>query len=159
MVLGFSVASAGECICFELKGEFGEEIKAILHKYTKNMGDKNITIIPENDKKSQSFAESLVGIVDGGGSKAEGYDAAMAQKFYYNGCSSCHGDKGEATGYGGKAIRDMSKEDILDAIYSYQDGSYKGASRFSKSTATAPLRKIDSINLAEYISKLKETKK
>ena len=31
-----STLPANECVCFELKGEFGEEIKAILQKYSKN---------------------------------------------------------------------------------------------------------------------------
>ena len=39
-VLG-SALSANECICFELKGEFGEEIKAIMQKYSKTKQLKN----------------------------------------------------------------------------------------------------------------------
>lgn len=151
-----------ECICFELKGEFGEEIKAILTKYAKNLGDKNITVIPDyaEAKKKNSMIDSFAGIFNTKEAQTSNEDMDRAAKIFYSQCSSCHGEKGEKSNYSSKGvpINTLSKEKILDALFSYQDGSYTGASRFVKNSATTPLRKIDLENLATYITKLKETK-
>ena len=63
-ILSLSILNANECVCFELKGEFGEEIKAILKKYSKNLGSKDIQVVREDADltiQERSFLESLIG--------------------------------------------------------------------------------------------------
>lgn len=64
IVLCLSFLNAEDCVCFELKGEFGEEIKAILKKYSKNLGAKDIQVIREDEDltlQEKNFLESLIG--------------------------------------------------------------------------------------------------
>ncbi|MDE5602470.1 MAG: cytochrome c, partial [Helicobacter sp.] len=64
VVLSLSFLNAEDCVCFELKGEFGEEIKAILKKYSKNLGSKDIQVIREDadlTPQEKNFLESLIG--------------------------------------------------------------------------------------------------
>ncbi|WP_300796602.1 hypothetical protein [Helicobacter sp. UBA3407] len=59
-----STLPANECVCFELKGEFGEEIKAILQKYSKNLGSKDIKVVREDADltlQERNFLDSLLG--------------------------------------------------------------------------------------------------
>jgi len=153
---------ANECVCFELKGEFGEEIKEILKKYTKNLGDKDIKIIKEDSdlKKQQSFLDSLSGIASTGtfGSQevsAESFE--RAKLLYHSQCASCHGENGE-TVVGKSAIRDMSKQNIEEALYSYTDESYNGPARFIKKSAASTMTKIEMRSLAEYVTTQLKTK-
>ncbi len=67
IVLCLSFLNAEDCVCFELKGEFGEEIKAILKKYSKNLGAKDIQVIREDEDltlQEKNFLESLILLIN-----------------------------------------------------------------------------------------------
>lgn len=151
-----------ECVCFNLEGEFGEEIKAILQKYTKNLGNKDISIVMENADlaKERTFIDAIVGSGDPKYGYGYGYQFDLdapevmekAKTTYYKACSACHGDKGE-TGFNGQTLKDYSEDQIYASILSYSEGTYKGASRWTKNSVTSFLPKEDMQALAHYIKK------
>jgi len=159
---------ADKCVCFELKGEFGDEVMALMQKYMKNMGDQNITVVREekvSDKAKQSFVDSLVGIIDPPASSPDGqYDLESGKNFYNKQCSACHGLNGEARAYGtSKPIAGMSEESVYNALKSYQnsvsDDSYGseahgGAARFVKQTITQSMTHSLMRNVAAYVQSL-----
>lgn len=85
LLMTVALNAENECVCFELKGEFGDEIKAILQKYSKNLGSKDIKVVREDSDLTvaeRSFLESLMGsakVSAPAGGKA--YDLEMVNDF------------------------------------------------------------------------------
>lgn len=156
LLLGTSVF-AKECVCFDLEGEFGEEIKAILMKYAKNLNDKDIKIIKESGTEGEkSFLNSLMGFADAPSGSVSGSEGRDMSGYYQTSCASCHGDKAEEKpGSMRKALYEYESDSIIESIESYQRGEYEGASRFVKKSVTEALTKSDVRNLADYIQTLK----
>ncbi len=156
-VLTAFTLQANECVCFELKGEFGEEIKTILQKYTKNLGDKDIKIIKEDAdlKKEQNFLDALVGVgnAPAGSSYSENgvVVGERTKNLYRVQCSSCHGSSAELV-LGEKALNQYDKKAITNALFGYKDETYKGPARFAKQTAASSMTEADMESLAEYIT-------
>lgn len=155
---------ANKCVCFELKGEFGEEIMEIMKKYAKNLGEDEIEVVSEErvgDTKSQSFVDSLLGTTDApvASSGGSGYDKNAAAALYSKQCSACHGEQGLDDDYGpGEAIAGTPEDVTLSDMMSYKDGSYEGSARFVKRTITQTMTKDQMESIAKYISELKNNK-
>lgn len=154
---------ANRCVCFELKGEFGKEVEALLRKYMKNMGDQNITVVKEEvitDKQQQSFIESLLGIVDApAGSTSGEYDLTAGKAFYDKQCATCHGLDGKERAYGtSRPIAGMNQEDVYAELRKYQDGTYSGGARFIKQTITQPMTHSLMRSVSAYIQSLAPAK-
>lgn len=159
LLAAHGIAKEKECICFELEGKFGEEIKAILMKYAKNLGDEDIKIIKEQGTpEQQSFVNSLLGVGSADlGDSGDASDPESMKEFYNSSCASCHGEQGdEMLGGMGKPLHAYSADEISEAIRSYQDGDYQGSARFVKQSVTQPLVKREVRSLARYIEQLKK---
>lgn len=166
---------ASECVCFELKGEFGDEIREILKKHAKNLGSDDIKIVKESEmdlskeKNDGSFLDSLKGLVagsdymddkiplleDGGKFKA---NLSRAERIYTSQCSSCHGEGAENRIIGDKMLLELDRERIVDALYSYRTGDYDGSSRFVKNSIASSMTKDDIESLADYIGTFEKLK-
>lgn len=154
-----SLYANNECVCFELKGEFGDEIRAILQKYSKNLGSKDIKVVREDADLStaeRSFLESLVGSakVSGDNVNTKAYDIENGKKLYERDCASCHGINAEIPLSGNAAIATWKADDIVIEIRDYQLGQYEGPSRFVKQTTANTYRSKDMNDIAQYIQTL-----
>ncbi|CAM2814871.1 c-type cytochrome [Helicobacter burdigaliensis] len=148
---------AKECVCFELEGEFGEEIKAILQKYSKNLGSKDIKVVREDADLSvqeKSFIDSLLG-TGNVASNDPAYDLENGKKKYERDCASCHGAKGEVSVAKKAPINTWKAQDITDEIKTYQNQTFEGQSRFVKNQISQRYTKKDMLDIGHYIETLK----
>jgi len=68
------------------------------------------------------------------------------------GCSGCHGANFEKKAMGkSKVVKDLSKEDIVNALKGYKDGSYGGAMKGMMKGQVASLSEADMIAIADSI--------
>lgn len=156
-LLSLSLLNANECVCFELKGEFGEEIKAILKKYSKNLGSKDIQVVREDADltvQEKSFLQSLIGTGEVASSSQKN-DLENGKKLYNRDCASCHGEKGEIAVAKKAPINTWSAQNIADEIKSYQDQSFQGQSRFVKNQIAQRYTKKDMEDVGAYVESLK----
>ena len=156
-LLSLSLLNANECVCFELKGEFGEEIKAILKKYSKNLGSKDIQVIREDADltiQEKSFLESLIGTGEVASSNQKN-DLENGKKLYNRDCASCHGEKGEIAVAKKTPINTWSAQDIADESKSYQNQDFQGQSRFIKNQIAQRYTKKDMEDVGAYVESLK----
>jgi mono/diheme cytochrome c family protein len=159
LLLGGSLY-ANKCVCFELKGEFGDEIMEIMKKYSKNLGEDEIEVVSEEKVgtvDSQSFVDSLLGSTTAvAATSGSGYDRNAAAELYKKQCAACHGDNGLDDDYGpGDAIAGMPEDRVLSDMLSYKNGNYEGSARFVKRTITQAMTKSQMRSIAKYISELK----
>ena len=154
-----SALNAEECVCFELKGEFGEEIKAILQKYSKNLGSKDIKVVREDadlTAQERNFLDSLLGTsAEPAASKAKTSNLERSKKFYERDCASCHGQKGEISVAGKAPINTWKASDIAEEIRTYQNQSFKGQSRFVKNQVAQRYTKRDMEDIGVYVESLR----
>lgn len=156
-LLSLSLLNANECVCFELKGEFGEEIKAILKKYSKNLGSRDIQVVREDADltiQEKSFLQSLIGTGEVA-SSSQKYNLENGKKLYNRDCASCHGEKGEIAVAKKAPINTWSAQNIADEIKSYQDQSFQGQSRFVKNQIAQRYTKKDMEDVGAYVESLK----
>jgi cytochrome c553 len=74
----------------------------------------------------------------------------------YTKCAVCHGKSGEKAAFGkSKIIKNMSKEDIVNALEGYKKGTYGGPMKGTMKAQVAPLSDADIKALAEHISSFK----
>jgi cytochrome c553 len=72
----------------------------------------------------------------------------------YKKCAGCHGANGEKVALGkSKVIKDMSKQEFIDAMKGYQDGSYGGALKGLMKGQVTGLSDDDINAMAEKIAK------
>lgn len=161
---GLIAAEKKECVCFELEGEFGKEIKAILQKYAKNLGDQNIKVYKESAYDVQIEDKGIQGTVLGIFQPEEDFvvkqtdtSYVQAEATYKRDCATCHGAKGEIEANGiSRKISEIESGEILDALISYRDGTYQGIARFVKQSASETMSISNMRLLADYIVKLDE---
>ncbi len=152
-----STLPANECVCFELKGEFGEEIKAILQKYSKNLGSKDIKVVREDADltlQERNFLDSLLG-TGSVAANSRGADLEKGKKLYERDCATCHGQKAEIAVASKKPINTWKASDIASEIKTYQNQSFEGQSRFIKNQVAQRYTKRDMDDIGAYIETLK----
>ncbi|WP_156938055.1 c-type cytochrome [Helicobacter rodentium] len=157
MAILSSTLGANECICFELKGEFGEEIKAIMQKYSKNLGSKDIKVVREDADitiQERSFLDSIIGtgVV---ASNAKGANLENGKKLYERDCASCHGQKGEIFVASKPPINTWKASDIVNEIRSYQNQTFEGQSRFVKNQVAQRYTRRDMEDIGAYLETLR----
>jgi cytochrome c553 len=71
----------------------------------------------------------------------------------YKKCAGCHGANGEKVALGkSKVIKDMSKQEFIDAMHGYKNGTYGGPMKGLMKGQAAPLSDADIIEMAEFIT-------
>lgn len=152
-----SVVNANECVCFELKGEFGEEIKAILQKYSKNLGSKDIKVVREDADltiQERNFLDSLLG-TGSVSANARGHNIENGKRLYDRDCATCHGQKGEIATASKPPINTWKMQDIASEIKTYQNQSFTGQSRFVKNQVAQRYTKRDMEDIGAYVETLR----
>lgn len=156
-IININLMHASECVCFELKGEFGEEIKEILKKYSKNLGNKDIQVVREDadlTPQEKNFLDSIIG-AGKTTTVSNKTDREKGEKLYKRDCASCHGQKGEISIATKKPINTWQANDIVDELKSYQNQTFTGQSRFVKNQIAQRYTKDDMKNVASYIESIK----
>ncbi|WP_458700966.1 c-type cytochrome [Sulfurospirillum sp. 1307] len=132
---------------FEAKGEFAKELKALVEKYSKE---------GKIDAKVYKRDDSIVSSILGSGS----YDID-GKKLYEKKCASCHGMNGEVgAGAGSRILKDIPKEDMITAIYAYQnDMHYGGALKSLMQPSVVGLSEKKIISIYNYLHGVGNEKK
>ncbi len=72
----------------------------------------------------------------------------------YSKCVACHGANGEKVALGkSKVIKDMTKQEIIDALVGYKNGTYGGAMKGLMVAQSKPLSQADIEAIAAKIGK------
>lgn len=80
--------------------------------------------------------------------------ASFANVKAYNKCIACHGAKGEKVALGkSKIMKDMTKQEIVDSLTGYQNGTYGGAMKALMAGQVKGLSSEDIQAIANYIGK------
>lgn len=165
----FSSTASAEIVCFELSGEFGEEIRAVLEKYKSQI--ENGEVKTKNNSMLQSYlpaakepqtqaekAAASNGITlppppkINAQKSADGVDLALGERLYSRDCASCHGAKGEEKVLDRAAINTWSAEDIASEIYRYQSYEFTGRSRFVKNQIAQRYIERDRKSVAAFVA-------
>lgn len=177
----FSSTASAEIVCFELSGEFGEEIRAVLEKYKNQIENGDIKTIKNNSmlqsylpaentspKELQTQAEKAAaanGITLPPSPKlntqnsVNGIDLALGERLYSRDCASCHGAKGEEKVLDRAAINTWSAEDIATELYHYQTYEFTGRSRFIKNQIAQRYIERDRKSIGAFVAQFgKNTK-
>jgi cytochrome c553 len=71
----------------------------------------------------------------------------------YKKCAGCHGANGEKVALGkSKVIKDLSKQEFIDAMHGYKNGTYGGPMKGLMKGQAAPLSDAEIIEMAEFIT-------
>jgi len=146
-ILAIFVYAAEDTYVFEAKGAFAKELKALVEKYSKN--EKiNVKVY----KKDDSIVSSLF--------NPSKYDKS-GKEIYEKKCASCHGINGEVgAGAGSRILKNMSKKDMLSAIYSYRhDEHYGGSMKSLMQDKVIGLNEKKVISIYNYLHKSKQSVK
>lgn len=82
------------------------------------------------------------------------FSASLAFANPYAKCVTCHGANGEKVALGkSKIIKDMTKQEFIDAMKGYQNGTYGGAQKVLMVAQVKGLSDADIEAIAEQIAK------
>lgn len=140
-----------DCVCFKLEGEMGKELKALIEKYHGELAQAQ-TKAKNVEETSNKF--SIFTVEEKKAITAQDRIEA-GKRIYTLGCASCHGQKGETKASAGSmAIKDMSKEDFMEAIKGYRNGDYGGSAKYSMIPYANTVTADELNNIYEYLIKL-----
>lgn len=124
---------------FEAKGQFAEDLKQLIQKYS-NEGKIEAKVY---EKKSDTLSTLF--------SQSQEFNG---QEIYMSKCASCHGKKGEISpSFDSRKLQNMSREEIEQAFYNYKtNDSYGGV---SKTTMQLNVIAINDSKLTSIIDYLK----
>ncbi len=72
----------------------------------------------------------------------------------YKRCSTCHGNNGEKVALGkSKIIKDMTKQEIIDSLKGYKNGTYGGPMKGLMTGQVKTLNDASIKEIADYIGK------
>lgn len=109
---------------FEAKGEFGEELKELIQKHSK---DENVKI--NIYEKNQNVGDSR--FLGTGINTNIKYTAEKGKKIFLEKCARCHGENGEKRAYGTSAkLKNIDAEAIAVRVAKYtSDFDFGGANK------------------------------
>jgi len=80
--------------------------------------------------------------------------SSFANESLYKRCIGCHGNDGSKHALGvSNPLKGQSKEEIIQKLNGYKDGTYGGAKKSTMASQAKRLTDADINSLAEYISK------
>jgi mono/diheme cytochrome c family protein len=133
-ILLAEVKNSDDCLCFNVKGKFAQELKELVEKYQKSDNKNFVNTQRETTKQ-----------------------IAHGKELYNKRCVSCHGADGMEEAYNSsRAIRTLSKDDFLLAINGYSSGSYEvGGRAFIMTPFAAGITTEDAEAIHQYLQILK----
>lgn len=120
----FANANDDKTYIFEAKGEFGEELKELIQKHSK---DENIEVNIYENKKDVGDSRFL-----GTGINTNiKYTAEEGKRIFLENCAKCHGKNGEKRAYStSKKLKDLTAEEIAVRVAKYtSDFDYGGVNK------------------------------
>lgn len=145
--------AGSDCVCFKLKGEMGEELKALIEKYhgelaqakteAKNVNEESsmFSIFTVEEKKAITKTDRI----------------AKGKAVYERACARCHGADGmKKASNNSMAIADMNFEEMEDAIKGYRNGDYGGNMKYSMIPYAELLTNEEMANIVDYLHSMKK---
>ena len=151
-VVAISLQAESQYLCFELKGEMGEELKALVEKYHGDIKNADIQIVSPRAQQGRfsSFNIEQTQGIDRTGMIERGRD------LYERRCQSCHGLNGETRAYNkSQALSTMSVREIEVAMRGYKNGTLDRGAAFVMRPHAISLNGSQISDIAEYIEHLK----
>lgn len=158
--LAADVNSNEKTYTFKAKGEFAEELKALIQKHSK---EGEVEITEEKDTKPKSRyrkkKKTLVEAFLTADEELSG-DLAYGQEIYDKTCYRCHGTKADKSSYpSARVLNTLSKKELYEALWSYKtDSSYGGASKFIMYNQAGMLGSEEMVSVSAYIYSLTHSK-
>ncbi len=154
--LGF--AQEGDCICFELKGEMGKELKALIEKYHGEIAEAKIRSVrggyDRGYGRTQQGDFSMFTLEEKEAMQNK-HLIAEGKPLYERKCKSCHGENAEKRAYGkSRPLKDLSKEQMLNAIIGYTNNTYDRGMAFIMRPHAASVTESQMESIAAYIKSL-----
>lgn len=162
LFLTLLLSASDNTVTFELKGEFGKELKALIEKY-KDSGE--ITVI---ERKTVSDDKSIGQQIDSFfAEKEQKEQAAMTkdllsagERIFKKKCSKCHGKKGEEKAYNSsRPLNTLSLEDMKYSIDRYNLDDYDRGAAFIMKPYAMSVSHRELKGVYEYIQKINGKKK
>lgn len=129
---------------FKAKGEFAEELKALMEKHAQK-GDVQIQEV----KKTRTFGQKATSIVDSFLNNEElSGDIAYGKHLYEKTCYRCHGKKADESTYStARDLNTLTKKELYENLR-----SYKTDSDFGKSTRLIMHEQVSGMTAEEMVS-------
>jgi len=166
LIVSISILSAKSCVCFEIEGKMGEEIKNLIEKYKDSL--QNVKVQNTNNNISRASADDILKQVEAKleakrTKKIEDDKKVIVKQKTTDGkdiftrkCQVCHGAKADKEAYNrARALNTLTLEEMEASIKGYQLDQYdRGLSMIMKPYANGLM--IDDIEAVyQYIQTLK----
>jgi mono/diheme cytochrome c family protein len=145
--------AGSDCVCFKLKGEMGEELKALIEKYHGELAQAK-TSAKNVDEESSAFS---IFTVEEKKAITKTDRIAKGKRIYEKSCAKCHGSDGmKEASSNSMAIANMNFEEMEDAIKGYRNGDYGESMKYSMIPYAELLTNEEMRNIVEYLHSLKK---
>ncbi|MGM0532996.1 MAG: c-type cytochrome [Campylobacterota bacterium] len=144
-----------ECLCFEIEGKMGQELKALVEKYKGQLPEATVI-----NSGGAAAGQGRFANFDLEASKEqETIDrAAEGKELYTRKCQSCHGKNGRVKAYNKSARLDtLSLSEFEHAIIEYKNGDRKGSTAFVMRPFADTLTTNDVKNIHAYLQSINNT--
>jgi len=138
-------------LCFELKGEMGKELKALVEKYYGDIKNTDLQIISPRAQQGRfaNFNIEQTQGVDRSGMIERGKD------IYERRCQSCHGLNAEIKAYNkSRRLNRMSAKEIEVSLRGYKNGTLDRGAAFVMRPHAISLNGSEIADIAAYIEHL-----
>lgn len=141
---------------FKAKGEFAEELKALMEKHAKN-GDVEIQEL----KNTRNFGQESPSILNSFLNDEElSGDIEYGKHIYERTCYRCHGQKADKSSYASaRVLNTLSKEELYESLHSYKtDALFGGNNKFIMHEQAIGMTTPEMVSVSAYIYSLSHTK-
>jgi mono/diheme cytochrome c family protein len=151
------LSAENDTVTFELKGDFGKELKALIEKY-KDSGQ--ITVVEKkvvtDDKTIGEQIKSFFVEKEKKESEKKKIDLfALGKKLYTTKCHACHGERAEKKAYNrSRPLISLSLEDMEESIRGYKVDQYDRGNAFIMKPFADSLNDEELQGVYEYIKSL-----
>jgi cytochrome c553 len=161
LIVFVSILNAKSCICFEIDGKIGEEIKALIEKYKTSL--KSVSIKNDNidtneiiTKLESNLESKQIKEMEDKKQKIIKQKLLSGKKIFVSKCQVCHGKKAQLEAYNrSRALNTLTLEEIKTSIKGYQTDQYdRGLAMIMKPYANS-LMVEDIEAIYQYIQTLK----
>ncbi|MGM0622546.1 MAG: c-type cytochrome [Campylobacterota bacterium] len=158
-------AQQNEYLVIELKGEMGQELKALIQKYKAQIPQADISIVPKGSIPVQDVSAQQGKFANFDFEQAAKEEAdqsnealiAKGQAYYERRCQSCHGENADIKSYNrSRPLVDLSEDEFKNAIKGYKNGTYDRGQAFIMQPHARSMRTSQIQEVIAYINTLKE---
>lgn len=150
-IVAVSLQAESQYLCFELKGEMGEELKALVEKYHGDIKNADLQIVSPKAQQGR-FANFNI-------EQTQGIDrSGMIERgkgMYERRCQSCHGLNAEIKAYNkSQVLNTMTAKEIELSMRGYKNGTLDRGAAFVMQPHAISLNGSQIADIAAYIEHL-----